>query len=108
MQAELGPELFAELVEMLVADAAGGMQRLKQHVEAGHLTEVEHEAHRLKGSSRALGFERLGGAYHEIEQLAQEQSVDTLDFSLARLEEERAAMVDWWTAAKDVFARAGV
>jgi CheY-like chemotaxis protein len=100
VQTELGPEVFAELVEMLVADATGSMHRLKQQVDAGLLAEVEQEAHRLKGSSRALGFERLGGAYHEIEQLALDRSVDTLDFSLARLAEERASMVEWWMNAK--------
>jgi PAS domain S-box-containing protein len=107
VQAGLGGEIFAELVEMLVADATGSGHRLKQYVNAGLLAEVEQEAHRLKGSSRALGFERLGGVYHEIEQLAQERSVEGLDFSLLRLADERASMVEWWSSAKEVLAHAG-
>ncbi|CAN5806176.1 hypothetical protein BH18ACI5_BH18ACI5_07760 [soil metagenome] len=105
IQADLGADVFRELVEMLLADVTGSVDGFHRRAEAGLFAELSREAHRLKGSSLALGFDRLGAVYGDIEGLPSLEKVEALDSCLARIEPERDVLLAWLSASKDAVAR---
>jgi two-component system sensor histidine kinase/response regulator len=86
-----GEALFKRVVSRFVDTAPGLGASLSQQFSAGNAEELWRIAHSLRSSAAALGANRLAEHAGEIEHIAREQGLDTLQPLLAALEHELAA-----------------
>jgi HPt (histidine-containing phosphotransfer) domain-containing protein len=75
---EVGPDDFAEVVELFLEEVAEVTGRLAGATDAKAL---EEDLHFLKGSALNLGFERLGLMCQEAERLAARGEADSVSVS---------------------------
>jgi CheY-like chemotaxis protein len=70
------PRFLIDLVEKYSHGARTSLETLKRAVTANDHTELRAVAHSLKGSSRALGAERVGELCEALERLGRSESSD--------------------------------
>jgi CheY-like chemotaxis protein/HPt (histidine-containing phosphotransfer) domain-containing protein len=95
VQREVGSELLASFVERVLSDVSGMIDRLVQPREEVPFTTLEHEAHRLLGGCRTLGFRGLGHVCEQIETDARARADGNWTVYQARLDVERKALLVW-------------
>lgn len=88
-------ELFRELVNMLLEQAASRLPRLEHALAVGDVVAVEHLAHSLKGAAANLAAEPLRQAAWELEQLAREGDLANGKAKLEALKEHVVALQDF-------------
>ncbi len=88
---EPDPGLMSELVELFETDASGRLERIAAMAKAGDLVGLRHEAHALKGSSRALGALQLGLRCDDLERAALAGKPEAALHAAAGLEEDYQA-----------------
>jgi len=75
MQAEAGPGLFQELLELFQADAAPRIAEMHRAIESGDPNALRHAAHGLKGAASNLGATTLAATCLALERIGKEGSV---------------------------------
>ena len=90
-----GDDLFASLVYSFRESSASDLAAARQHAEEGSWSEVERTAHRLKGSSAALGVARVASVCAGIEEQARASRTHEIAPLLRRLGRE---LEDAWEA----------
>lgn len=76
LRTEVGPEDFAEVVELFLEEVQEVTARLAASPEPARF---EDDLHFLKGSALNLGFAEFGAMCHEGERLAAEGRADLVD-----------------------------
>jgi two-component system sensor histidine kinase/response regulator len=94
---EVGAEQLAQFAEALLADVSRVIDRLAQRSYDSAM-ELEHEAHRLNGGCRTLGFDAMAAVCEQIETHGVENQ-DNLPMLAARLHSEQEAVLAWLTAS---------
>ncbi len=89
---ELLADRFAELVERFVTDGNKRMDLLRVAVPARDFEVIHAEAHGLKGSSRNIGANILGGVCGDLENLGRIGSDEAIETLFAAVEQEFAAV----------------
>jgi two-component system sensor histidine kinase/response regulator len=69
-------ELYNDLMDAYCEDALTGLEEISVALSSDNLSEVEHSAHALKGSSANVGGERAREAGWWMENAAREADVD--------------------------------
>jgi two-component system, sensor histidine kinase and response regulator len=92
---ELGSAALDDMIRIFIEHANTSIATIEQRVANGPPEDIAAEAHRLKGSSRLLGFTRLGALCEMLEQRA--ASIDTADQNVlaAQLREAYTAACEW-------------
>ena len=93
---ELGVELLVTLVDDLLRDLPGAIDAMRRHVADGAFEAAEHEAHRLGGGSRALGFDAIGAVLQRLELAAAAGAAGAHGAAAAQLDLEYARLRSWW------------
>jgi HPt (histidine-containing phosphotransfer) domain-containing protein len=65
--AEDNPERLDELAALYLAETSEGLQGLEAAIQAGSAPEVRRFAHKLAGSSEAIGLTGIAGPLRELE-----------------------------------------
>ena len=89
---ELLGDRFGELVERFIQDGERRLSLLRSAVVQPDFDVVHAEAHGLKGSSRNIGANDLGGLCGDLEQLGKERSAVNMSTVFAAVEQEFAAV----------------
>lgn len=76
-----------ELLQVFIEDAQSHFAAAKSAVAAGDPLKLEREAHHIKGASGNVGASLMHSLANELEQQAQQQSLDGADAKLAKLEQ---------------------
>ncbi|HKJ02523.1 MAG TPA: response regulator, partial [Longimicrobiales bacterium] len=82
------PEILRQLMEMFLDQAAARMAAVEGALGAGDGTQLEHQAHALKGTAATLGMSRLRDTAYSVERLGSEGRPS----AAAAVREMRAAM----------------
>ncbi len=100
VEQEVGAEVLASFVERILSDASALGELLDRRRRVPFET-VEHDAHRLLGGCRTLGFRALGSVCARIERDARERTdLSWAGYSVA-LEAERQALLVWRDRRED-------
>lgn len=83
-------DLLKDVTASYVRDAARCVAVMAEAISAGDAAEAASSAHRLKGSSLAIGAVVVAAACAQLEELARASHLDGAEARLARLEEELA------------------
>jgi HPt (histidine-containing phosphotransfer) domain-containing protein len=83
--------LFRRVVSRFAGTAPGLAVSLREHWTAGDAEQLWRIAHSLKSSAAALGANRLASQAADIEHIAREQGLETLQPLLSTLDRELAA-----------------
>ena len=104
---EVGTELLASFVDALLSEVPPAIERVRQCTDLGSFAALEHEAHRLKGSCRTLGFEGMAAVWDQIETQGGAGIDQDLAACAERLDEERRRLLIWWesSGARHIVAR---
>ena len=93
---EVGTELLASFVDALLSEVPPAIERVRQCTDLGSFAALEHEAHRLKGSCRTLGFEGMAAVWDQVETQARASIGQDLAACADRLDDERRLLLIWW------------
>lgn len=85
---------FSELVERFIADGSRRVELLRAAIPNRDFDVIHAEAHGLKGSSRNIGANDLGGVCAELEQQGRTANGDGLETLFAAVEQEFAAVCE--------------
>lgn len=85
-------ERFGELVMRFIEDGERRIGLLRSAVAGRDFVVIHAESHGLKGSSRNIGANTLGGLCGELEQLGKDHCVEGMPTLLAAVEQEFAAV----------------
>lgn len=91
---ELLGDRFSELVERFIADGNRRIHLLRDAVVNKDFDVIHAEAHGLKGSSRNIGANDLGGVCADLEQKGRSANDEGLETLFAAVEQEFAAVCD--------------
>jgi CheY-like chemotaxis protein len=94
-----GRPLLGKLVDLYAADVPGQIAQLRAATERGNAADLQVTAHRLKGSSSAIGAKALGALAAEIELLARGGDATAAAALVADLEQA-------WPGTRDALADA--
>ncbi|MBC6907110.1 Hpt domain-containing protein [Saccharophagus sp. K07] len=89
---ELLGERFTELVDRFIQDGERRLGLLREALKTQDFVAIHAEAHGLKGSSRNIGANILGGLCSDLEQMGKENKAEGLQTVFAALEQEFAAV----------------
>ena len=67
LKADLGDEVFAELLALFRAGAREDARRIAQAIRAGDADALREAAHKLKGAASSLGYEQIAAAAKALE-----------------------------------------
>ena len=67
LKAELGDEVFAELLALFRAGARDDRRRIAAAIKAGDAADLREAAHKLKGAASSLGYEQIAAAAKALE-----------------------------------------
>lgn len=84
------PRLLPLLIDIFLEDTVKVINDLRDAVRTGNTVEMQHLAHRLKGSGANFGATRLMATCQELEGLGQAGSIRGASESFRRLEQEYA------------------
>ena len=87
---ELGGDVFVELTQLFLSQAAKSLARLHRAAELRDARQLEEAAHYFKGSSGQLGAERLHQLCADLEQTARREEFDRVAGWLGEIERESA------------------
>ena len=92
---ELGPAALHEMIQTFLETANTSIKAISHRAADGAVEDVAAEAHRLKGSSRLLGFTRVGALCAVLEETA--AKLDTADRTAvaAQLRKAYADVREW-------------
>lgn len=83
-----GDDLFLELVELFLEDAAGLVANLRSALQEGDIQTLERTAHTLKSSSANVGARHFAELCFEVERLGREGVFDGVEPRVAGIESE--------------------
>lgn len=92
MLQELLGDKFSELISTYLNDSQPRLAALAVAFEKNDMTELCHQAHGLKGSSRNLGINPLADLCEEMERQARQGKVENAMQQIAAIEQEFAAV----------------
>lgn len=81
------PAFERELLQTLVASLPSHIHNLKTHWATGNFTGLRQEAHYIKGASSSIGIQGIVQPSAAIEQLAQQQHLETMPTQIQQLEQ---------------------
>ncbi len=102
--AELNPQFVREITRAFTGEFPERLIKIKQLAESGDWTEVEREAHSLKGLSATFGFRQLTERFHAMEDAAgaaNGASVQTLIAELEVLRKHAAEVLEQWLKTRE-------
>ncbi len=79
-------DVFLEIIELFLHDAAAELSNLKQHTELNNMTAVAMTLHTLKGSSKQVGGLQMGDTVEAMEVSLQSGDRDSVRKGLPELE----------------------
>jgi two-component system, sensor histidine kinase and response regulator len=88
LQGEDEPDIVAELAEMFLEEVPVRLARLREAVETGDASSVEHRAHTLKGSSGSMGAVGMEAICAELEEIGRSEELAGAPELISRLGEE--------------------
>ena len=92
------PAFLAELMDLYLKDAAGGIALIRRLERAGRFEEIGKEAHRLKGSSLTLSLTGIGAICGELEEAARKRSAPLVALGTERFQTQIEAFRRFWAS----------
>lgn len=88
LQDEGDPDIVTELIDTFFGDVPTRLTGIRDAVESGNPTQLEREAHNLKGSSANLGAKLLSEISNELETKGRDCELEGAEAVIKRLEQE--------------------
>lgn len=88
LQEEGDPDIVTELIDTFFGDVPSRLSGIREAVNSGNPTQLEREAHTLKGSSANLGAKALSAISYELEKMGRESELEGAEAIVERLEAE--------------------
>jgi HPt (histidine-containing phosphotransfer) domain-containing protein len=70
-----GQQAWARLTQRYLADLPQQLKGIRQCLNRGDLTELQHQAHRAKGTSATYRLDEIAQQFARLERLAQQDAV---------------------------------
>jgi len=88
LQDEGDPDIVSELIDAFFGDVPTRLSGILEAVSSNNPTQLEREAHNLKGSSANLGAKQLSAISHELETRGRKSELEGAEAVVDRLESE--------------------
>ncbi len=88
LQDEGDPDIVTELIDTFFTDVPNRLNGIREAVSSKNPTQLEREAHNLKGSSANLGAHALSAISFELEKRGKTSDLDGAEAMVDKLEEE--------------------
>jgi CheY-like chemotaxis protein/HPt (histidine-containing phosphotransfer) domain-containing protein len=97
---ELGPNALDDMIQIFLEHANTTIATIEQRSADGAVDDIAAEAHRLKGSSRLLGFTQIGELCVVLEESAARHDIANRTTVVTRLREAYADVCQWHRAQR--------